>query len=70
MLNWEDRSQLELIEQKTMKIRQLIREFDDFYEKWMEKLKEATGNGKDDFGKDQNASYLIVKYDGKYGTQF
>ena len=39
----KDFADLKLIQQKSTKIRQLIREFDDFYEKWMEKLKDTIG---------------------------
>ena len=69
-LKGEDLGQLELIQEKTIKIRQLIREFDEFYEKWMERLKEITGNERDDFGREQNGSHLLVKYNGKYGSEF
>lgn len=60
---------LETIKQRSTRIRQLIREYDEFYEKWLEKLRGATdeeewrgfsekpANGK-------NGSLLMVTYNG------
>ena len=66
-LERSEMNHLELIKHKSAKIRQLIREFDDFYEKWMEKLKETAGG--EDWGKfgkltDKNESFLMVTYNG------
>ena len=66
-LQRSDINHLETIKHKSAKIRQLIREFDDFYEKWMEKLKEvAGGDDRRNFGKmtDKNESFLMVTYNG------
>ncbi|XP_028414723.1 uncharacterized protein LOC114537825 isoform X2 [Dendronephthya gigantea] len=65
----EDRAQIELIQQKTDKVRQLIREYEEFYESWMEKLKEATEGSEDlkGFGP-ASAKWMMVTHNGNNGN--
>ena len=68
--NVDDMNQLELVKQKSIKVCQLIREFDDFYERWMERLKEVTGDDTEwgslgqTGSKEKNGQFLMVTYNG------
>ncbi|XP_046847694.1 uncharacterized protein LOC124441289 [Xenia sp. Carnegie-2017] len=60
--------QIEVIRQKTTKIRQLIADFDDFYKTWFEQLKQVTEDDEiewGDFGeKSKDSNMLTIAYDG------
>lgn len=60
--------QIEVIRQKTTKIRQLIADFDDFYKTWVEQLKEVTEDDEiewGDFGeKSKDSNMLTITHDG------
>ncbi|CAB3987730.1 potassium channel [Paramuricea clavata] len=68
----EAATELELVKLKSTKIRQLIQEYDDFYEKWMEKLKEVTEYGEDKWAKygttpnEKNGESLMLTYNGNW----
>ena len=68
----EAATELEIIKQKSTKIRQLIQEYDDFYEKWMDKLKEVTEGGDEKWAKygttpnEKNGESLMLTYNGNW----
>ena len=69
-LDGGDISRLEAIKQRSARIRELIQEYDEFYEKWLEKLaamtgdEENMGNFEDKAGNGKNISFAMVTYNG------
>ena len=61
---------LETIKNRTIRIRQLVQEYEEFYEKWLEKLEDTTDedelNGFADTFPQNKTSILMVAYTEKW----